>query len=171
MSDNPRTDDSLPLSLTLHRNQLCNRFKAAWQAAGAIRSRTPEGTAGFAQGLRTYSKISGGDQLAAVARAQGLVGVRIDLVVDHLHGSIAEQEIHASLVIASGGVGVENERVVGQVRGASVHRRTGGVSFGGGELIGQVRVAQIPAQPTLVPPPPRSCSTCSYGARRQQGGA
>ena len=47
MSDNPRTDDSLPLSLALRRNQLCNRFKAAWQAAGAIRSRTPEGTAGF----------------------------------------------------------------------------------------------------------------------------
>ena len=34
MSDDLGTDDSLSLSLALRLNQLCNRFEAAWQAAG-----------------------------------------------------------------------------------------------------------------------------------------
>jgi hypothetical protein len=51
MSHAPRTDDSLPVSVGLRLNPLCNRFEAAWQAARGLPSWTAEaGASSSAEG-------------------------------------------------------------------------------------------------------------------------
>jgi WD40 repeat protein/serine/threonine protein kinase len=51
MSHDPGPDDSLPVSVGLRLNPLCNRFEAAWQAASGLPSRTAEaGASSSAEG-------------------------------------------------------------------------------------------------------------------------
>src|SRR6516164_4622025 len=51
MSHAPIPDDSLPVSVGLRLNPLCNRFEAAWQAASGLPSRTAEaGASSSAEG-------------------------------------------------------------------------------------------------------------------------
>ncbi len=70
---------------------------------------------------------AGRDDLAKGASRQGAIGLRLDTVLDKVDGTIAEQEVHASRVVApvilDVGFGmVRGPRAVAQADGAENHR-------------------------------------------------
>jgi hypothetical protein len=70
MSHEPRTDDSLPVSVGLRINPLCNRFEAAWQAACNLPSRTAEAGAS--------SSVVGSASLPAPPRIEEFLSLALE---------------------------------------------------------------------------------------------
>src|SRR5882672_1140988 len=91
--------------------------------------------------LSAVSIIIPADRLATGTGEQAFIDGTVDGIADVVHRAVAEKEIHSGGMVATHGVGVENELVVGDMVAAAVSENESGGGLSVGQLIGRIGIA------------------------------